>query len=187
MSSLAVEVRGTESAIAAARKRMGDRRERVRQECTRFGIETQAYVRENKLHGDPLHQRSGDLSNSIRWSVEFSNGAFTVFVFSLGGREGRLVVPYAKVHEFGGTFTVPAHQRRTATLRGEVVTLKNLRRANKRGSFGLAGVTSLEGSVEIGMVREYTVTYPMRSFLRSSQRERAPIFLERMKATGNTA
>lgn len=165
MSSLTLEVRGTAEAVAAARARYEARKERIRQACQEFGIEQQSYVREQKLSGNPLHQRSGDLSNSIHSTVEESPRGFAVFVFSLGGREGRLVVPYAKVHEFGGTFTIPEHERRVAA------------------PSALVGKPKVRGfkAVTVQTVREHTATYPERSFLRSSQLERANVFIERMR------
>jgi phage gpG-like protein len=58
-----------------------------------------------KLSGDPLHRRTAVLATSINSTVE-DRGSEIV------GRVGTKV-RYGEVHEYGGTFEIPEHERRT--------------------------------------------------------------------------
>lgn len=63
-----------------------------------------AYIKREKLSGDPLHRISGKLAGSVGYRVTQSGGNFNLEVYA-GGDEA----PYAIVHELGGTIQVPAH------------------------------------------------------------------------------
>lgn len=68
----------------------------------RYAIYLQSYVREHKLSGDPLHRRSGNLSNSINYQpISVSENSVETAVGTN--------LPYGRVHELGGTFQIPAH------------------------------------------------------------------------------
>lgn len=56
-----------------------------------------------KVSDDVLKVRSGTLKRSIDYEVEKSGGDFTTRIGTN--------VWYGRLHEFGGTFTVPAHER----------------------------------------------------------------------------
>lgn len=56
------------------------------------------YVRANKLSGQVLNRRSGDLSRSITGQAEATG-------YHIQGKVGSYGVPYAPVHEFGMTFS----------------------------------------------------------------------------------
>lgn len=56
------------------------------------------YVRVNKLSGQVLNRRSGNLSRSITGQAEITG-------FSVVGTMGSKGVPYAGIHEFGAVFT----------------------------------------------------------------------------------
>lgn len=96
----------------------------------------QSQVVTGKLSGDPLRRRTGNLASSINSRLEEGGDGFT-------GTVGTKV-RYAAVHEYGGTFTIPAHTRNVTTVFGRSVAAH---------------------SVE---VRAHSATYPMRSFLRST-------------------
>jgi phage gpG-like protein len=68
----------------------------------RYAIYLQSYVRQNKLSGDPLHRRSGNLSASINYTP------VTVSDNSVQTSEGTNL-EYGRIHELGGTFSIPAH------------------------------------------------------------------------------
>lgn len=73
----------------------------------RIVIGLQAYVVTRKLSGDPLHHRSGNLARAIVYSVTDSGSEIT-------GTVGvSRQAPYGQVHELGGDYPVPAHQRRS--------------------------------------------------------------------------
>jgi phage gpG-like protein len=103
------------------------------------------WSRANRLSGDPLNRRSGRLSRSI-------NGDATL--------DGEVVrgtlssnVPYAHVHEDGGTFNIPAYTRRPPRTRTAGGRLRKRTEAQN-----VASVT----------VQSHTATYPQRAFLRPS-------------------
>lgn len=82
-------------------------------------LRVQAAVVTEKLSGDPLHRRTARLASSINSTVEDRGGEVV-------GRIGTNVV-YGRVHEKGGTFEIPAHERRTksgktSTVRAHTAT-----------------------------------------------------------------
>lgn len=112
-----------------------------------FLIQT-AVVRE-KLSGDPLHRRTGNLASSINVGGADSATAFEESDTEIVGRIGTRV-KYGRVHEDGGTFQVPSHERTITQVFGRSITPRTI------------------------TVREHTVTFPQRSFLRSTLREMGP-------------
>jgi len=71
----------------------------------RIVIELQNYIRTEKLvGGNPLHQRSGNLSRSIQYQVvQESDG-----VHGKVGVDGT-ASSYGRVHEYGGNFNIREH------------------------------------------------------------------------------
>lgn len=55
------------------------------------------WARANKLSGDPLHRRSGDLSRSVTGDASMSGRQIT-------GITGTKGIPYAGIHEYGAVF-----------------------------------------------------------------------------------
>jgi phage gpG-like protein len=122
--------------------------DRLEERMKPFVQALQGYVRSQKLQGGhPLHQRTGDLSRSIKAHVERDAKAVSGYVYSEGARDGTPVVPYARIHEFGGTVHVPAHERLQSYAWGRPIEPRMVR------------------------VRAYNAVYPERSFLRSSLSE----------------
>lgn len=64
-----------------------------------WSAELAGYIRESKLSGDPLHRRSGNLSRSV---VPYRKDSGTVLEGGAGAGAG---IPYAHIHEYGGTIT----------------------------------------------------------------------------------
>jgi len=118
-------------------------------------IMLQGYIKEDKLTGQVLNVRSNNLRGSITAEVEKRDE-------SVVGRVGT-DVGYGAVHEFGGTFTIPAHTRRMAfNKRGEVVRRK------------------LKAAVSetVVNVHSHQATFPERSFLRSAYRDKRQQLVE---------
>jgi phage gpG-like protein len=116
-------------------------------------IDLQQHIQENKLEGQVLHHRTGNLIDNI----------FAEPAKDLGeGIEGRVFIgaaaPYGFVHEFGGTFTVPAHRRMQTMAWGREIA-----------------------PVET-TVSEHLATYPERSFMRTGLAEKADDFMADMDA-----
>lgn len=89
-------------------------------EMTRVLVEVRSTVMAN-LSGGVLEQRSGNLARSVSApNVTTSTGDITGLITQ--GKEA----PYGVVHEYGGTFTVREHLRRTkkgmATVRSHSAT-----------------------------------------------------------------
>jgi phage gpG-like protein len=67
-------------------------------------IGLQSYIRTRKLvGGNPLNQRSGNLSRAITYQVKQESDGVTGIV----GVDS--TAPYGKVHEYGGTITIREH------------------------------------------------------------------------------
>lgn len=109
------------------------------------------YVRANKLSGDPLHRRSGRLSRSVSGQAS-STG--TVIVGTIGSKG----VPYAAVHENGGTFQIPSFVREQTVAFGRPMIPKQV------------------------TVKAHDVTYPKRAFLKPSLQLKAVEIREALRA-----
>jgi len=72
-------------------------REKLLGEVTRAAIDLQGYIRRDKLQGQVLHQRSGRLSRGILYKIETVGNNVRAYVGVFAG------VPYAAIHEWGGT------------------------------------------------------------------------------------
>jgi phage gpG-like protein len=96
------------------------------------------WIKENKLSGDPLHRRTGALSRSVQGSSAITG---TTRVTGTIGSKG---VKYARVHELGGTFEIPAHERLQTMVFGKPMVPRSV------------------------TVRAHTATYPQRAFLKPS-------------------
>jgi phage gpG-like protein len=109
----------------------------------------QAAVVTDKLSGDPLHRVTGVLASSVNVGGTDTATAFEETPAEIIGRIGTKV-RYGVVHEKGGTFSIPAHERTISQVFGRPVTPHAV------------------------SVRAYTATFPQRSFLRSTLDEMAP-------------
>ena len=148
--NVAVQVVGTDT-VAAWLQAMPDKlRVRLNENITRFMIYIQSYIRINKLSGNPLNRRSGNLSESITPEVTSSESGVVGSVFVKEGPARK----YGAIHEFGGTVNVPAHLRMMKTVFGEATE---------------------PYPVE---VRAHTAVYPERSYVRTGVRENADRFRE---------
>lgn len=140
-------VTGIEQTIARFDAMPERLRNDIREAMTRQWFGLQAAVVTDKLSGDPLHRRTGVLASSINVGGSDTASEFVEDEASFIGRVGTKV-KYARPHEFGGTFQVPEHARQISMVFGRPVAPHQI------------------------MVRSHTVTFPERSFLRSTMRER---------------
>lgn len=170
MVMLSAEVVGVEAFAERARGTGSSLRRSLHDSLTRFMIRAQASVKRDKLSGGtPLHRRSGKLSRSVHYAVEDVRGGAVEGVLAAGKE-----VPYARTHEFGGTFIVPAHVRSRAKLHGRVVSTSRFFRASRTER-------RLGGETFSVLVKAHTVTFPERSFLRSTLREMSPEFVRTVR------
>ncbi|MBP2638376.1 MAG: hypothetical protein H6Q72_4283 [Firmicutes bacterium] len=118
--------------------------------------QVEADIKANKLSGQALHVRTGNLRRSVHHNpVIISNGKISATV----GTNSE----YAAIHEYGyqGPENVKAHARRITKVFGK----------------------ALRGGEKTIMVRAYTrnVNYPERSFLRSTLKEDAEMIREQIR------
>ncbi|OYV49372.1 MAG: hypothetical protein B7Z78_13800 [Rhodospirillales bacterium 20-60-12] len=120
-----------------------------------WAAELAGYIRAEKLSGQALNRRSGLLSGSVHPLADDSPRGI------VGGAGGGAGVPYARIHEFGGT--IPAH---------EVVARKA-----KALAFTVDGMELFAKRVQIP-----DVEMPERSYMRSAFVEKSPQGLADLRA-----
>ena len=145
------------------RKRGGNILLALQKRFTILGLMIQRHLIQNHLSAPGgfdslmLHHRTGKLIQSIRaLPAEASSGGVSLTVQGGGGPAF-----YGKYHEFGGTFLIPEHVRRIGfNAKGKRTRLLTIG--------GTGRVRRGVDKVEAGTVKAHNVTYPMRSFMRSS-------------------
>lgn len=129
--------------------------EAVRVEIDRQNKLLQTHIVGDKLQGQVLHHRSGKLGASIRIIPATIDG--TMVSGTVEGAGGPAW--YGRVHEYGGTWEVASHSRRTGFTASGTQT-----RLLTRGGRVRKAVASTTSHT----VGSYTLTFPERSFMRSS-------------------
>lgn len=131
-----------------------------------WATELAGYIKASKLSGDPLHRRSGRLSASVHPMT--SQGGDTVS----GGAGGGAGVPYAKIHEFGGTINHPGGTAYFVSSElGRAVFVSNASAMADR----------------LPRTRPHSIPMPERSYMRSGFEERAPSGIEQLRAAVKAA
>jgi phage gpG-like protein len=106
MLELDIQWRGLEE-LSARFEQMPDLLHRaLARELEYLTLLAQSKVVREKLQGQVLHHRSGNLQRNIVQGVEEKQGGELVGFFGVGRG-----APYGKVHEYGGTYNIPAHNR----------------------------------------------------------------------------
>jgi len=109
-------------------------------------LKLQRLIITQKLSGQVLKRRTGNLASSINVGGPMTATDFFATPAEIIGRVGTKVW-YGKVHEYGGSFTVKAHDREVSQVFGKSVTPFTQH------------------------VRSYTANFPERSFLRSGLKD----------------
>lgn len=151
-----------DAAVLLRLRSMGIRiHDRLRREVTAISIDLTRYVKESKLSGQVLKNRTGTLRRKINYEVRESASSI---ISSVGVK-----LSYAAPHEYGidKVVTVREHVRHIASrdVRGKI---------DGRRKQVAAGV---------GYVREHQrhMQLPERSYLRSSLRDKASSIRERLR------
>lgn len=152
---IGLEITGDRALLTKLEATTGKVRAAAKSSLDMWATELAGYIKMNKLSGNPLHRRSGNLSSSV-----YPDKRETAETVSGGARAG-LDVPYAKIHEYGGL--IPAHQ----------VVARNA----KALAFTVGGMLRFAKSVQIPDVQ-----MPERSYMRSALREQAPEGIAELKA-----
>ena len=127
----------------------------VRDALDAWGTELALYIKTDKLSGQVLNRRTGLLSGSVHPLLEDSAQGIT------GGAGAGAGVPYARIHEFGGT--IPAHEVVARNAQALAFTVDGTLRFAKR-------------------VQIPDVEMPERSYMRSSFTEKSPQGIEELRA-----
>lgn len=97
---------------------------RLKNEMRAETLNLLAYVEDEKLSGQVLHQRSGALKRSGYTAFEDSPDEIAGIVgFGSGASTAQNTVPYAAIHEFGGTINVPAVEGKLMVFEKAGVTI----------------------------------------------------------------
>lgn len=136
-------VTGQDKVIAHLQRAPADIAKSLLKTMTAIGFDLQGYVQRNKLSGQALKQRSGWLSSHVHPETKQDGEAITTTV----GVDTR-AVPYAAIHEYGGTIHIPEVQDKLMVF------------VSKQGD-----------TVFTRKHRAFSVHMPERSYLRSSLHE----------------
>lgn len=99
MIAAQIEIKGATEVVARLNRMVPEIHAAVLGSLKTWGTELAGYIKESKLSGDPLHRRSGDLSRSV---VPYLKDSGTTVEGGAGAGAG---IPYARIHEYGGTIT----------------------------------------------------------------------------------
>lgn len=140
---IAIQVRGLVEALARLDGLAPRVHQELRAEVERQTIALQTHIQTSKLSGQVLRTRTGTLRRSITFRIEETPGGIRGIVGTH--------VPYARIHEYGGTIMVPEIRPRHKSALHFVV-----------------------GGVEVFAMRTraHPVKIPARSYLRSALAER---------------
>lgn len=141
MTLFSVSVVGDSEIIAKLREMPDKVKQSLYNKCLSLALYLEGYVKSNKLQGQVLNHITGRLQQSIHSDADIGDMSATGRVFSASP------MPYAAIHEFGGT--IPAH----------IVEVKNALALH----FTMAGKDVFATRVQIPAIQ-----MPERSFLRSS-------------------
>lgn len=138
----------------------------IRSELDAWAVELAGYIKQAKLSGNPLNRRTGHLSASI---VPYRKDAGDVLEGGAGGGAG---VPYAKIHEFGGTINHPG---------GTAYFMSS--------ELGRAVFVSNASALADGLprTRPHAIQMPERSYMRSGFEDRASSGVEALRAAVKAA
>lgn len=129
----------------------------LRGELSDQTINLLSYVKDEKLSGQVLNQRSGNLKNS--GFTEMSETAETL----LGTVNFGATVPYARIHEFGGSINVPEVTDKLMVFERDGQTIFTRRH------------------------RAFTVQMPARPYLGPSLEEKSPQIIGALQGAVNEA
>lgn len=119
---------------------------------TAIGYDLTGYIQQNKLQGQVLHHRTGNLSSHVHPQTTASGNSVSTVV-SIDSN----AVPYARIHEYGGYVKVPE-------VKGPLMV------------FTSGGVT-----VFTRKHRAFTANMPERSYMRSGLADRAPTYIRQIE------
>jgi hypothetical protein len=154
---IGLEITGDTALLTKLEATTGKVRAAAKSSLDMWATELAGYIKMNKLSGNPLHRRSGNLSSSV-----YPDKRETADTVSGGARAG-LDVPYAKAHEYGmqRNVVVSAYHRMQTMAWGKPMATPREVLVNQHSSY---------------------INLPERSYMRSSLREQAPEGIAELRA-----
>ena len=160
--SISLQITGTERVIAGFQLRVERVRVAAKSSLDGWAVELAGYIKANKLSGDPLHRRSGRLSGSVHPFDDSTPDSVSA------GAAGGAGVPYAKIHEYGGTIHHPG---------GTAFFISQLLGGR---AFFVSNASAIAASLP--RTKPHDITIPERSYMRSGLRDEAPRGIEMLRA-----
>lgn len=158
---IGIQILNAERVITGLSLRIEKVRTGAKSALDAWAYELAGYIKASKLSGSPLNRRSGRLSSSVH-PVDQSSG--DDISAGAGGGAG---VPYAKIHEYGGTINHPGGTAYfVSALLGR--------------TFFVSNASALAASLP--RTQPHTIDMPERSYMRSGLRDKAPSGIEALRA-----
>ncbi len=181
MSFLNVTLRGMPETLTALKMYGANVMAALLTKTQALTLDLQRHVVEDKLSGQVLNVRSGDLRRSIQQDVTQTGDLIVGRVFSSGD------VKYAAIHEFGGDIHMPPRAwdvKLRTTAAGELMRQKENSNlavfARTQGSRAHADSRTTSRHAEH---QGYTIHMPERSYMRSSLADMAEGIMADLKST----
>ena len=155
-----IEIVGSDKVVAW----LGSLNERVKAEVTQQmrldAYDLQTYIVTQKLAGQVLRRRSGNLAAAVGYRVEEqANGVIGIVAVS------KETIPYAAIHEYGGTIKHPGGTAYMVTA---------------SGSLFIANANPISQSLP--RTRAHAIPMPARSYMRSALADRRDIIVQHIEA-----
>lgn len=146
---IGLQITGTTEVIEKLGALTGKVRMAAKSSLDMWATELAGYIKAEKLSGNPLNRRSGNLSSSVYPDKRETSDSIS------GGARAGADVPYAKIHEYGlqRNVVVSAFYRMQTKAWGKPMASPREVLVNQHSSY---------------------VNMPERSYMRSSLREQAP-------------
>lgn len=158
---IGIEITGDSSVIAKLGEKPAEIRARAKSSLDAWAMELAGYIKASKLSGQVLNRRKGRLSSSVHYvSSETTDST------SAGAAAGA-GVPYARIHEFGGTIHHPGG---TAYFISQLLGAKAFFVSNLSPS-----------AAWLPRTRPHDIVMPERSYMRSSLDDKAPSGIQMLR------
>jgi phage gpG-like protein len=162
VSTVSLEVTGTREVISKLEELPARMQVSARSTLDAWAVQLAGYIKATKLSGDPLNRRSGRLSSSVHPVSETTADAVSA---GAGGGAG---VPYAHIHEYGGTIHHPG---------GTAFFISQLLGGR---AFFVSNASALAATLP--RTQPHDIPMPERSYMRSGFRDQAPDGISQLRA-----
>ncbi|HEX7732425.1 MAG TPA: hypothetical protein VF415_07240 [Rhodanobacter sp.] len=162
MSSISLLVTGARQVLSRIEELPVRVQSAARSTLDTWALQLAGYIKASKLSGNPLNRRSGRLSSSVH---PVSQSTADTISAGAGGGAG---VPYAKIHEYGGTIHHPG---------GTAFFISQLLGGR---AFFVSNASAIASSLP--RTKPHDIPMPERSYMRSGFRDEAPSGIAQLRA-----